>query len=140
GLKELDLSVFSSVDKAKWLELAEDQLKGEDPMTTLSWESHGLSDLAPYYDQSDVSELDSLRGFFASIPNHRWKLYERISVTDEKEDSKKGITALMGGCDGLIFQFDKEINTTALLKGIDTSICDISFLSGVVSSDLPEVT
>lgn len=128
-MKNLDLSVFPKADKHTWLQLAKNQLKGADPIQELSWESSGISHLQPYYDQSDVASLAYLRNFFDAIDSHRWKLYENIHVSDATLGNKKALEALMGGCDGVIFYLQDDIDQIPLLKNINLGICDVSIFS-----------
>lgn len=128
-MKDLDLSVFEKSNKSDWLQLAQNQLKGDDPMTKLSWESSGLNGLLPYYDSSDLDGLTYLNEFFTQLPSHRWKLYERIDAEEVKQSNTQALDALMGGCDGIIFDLKTSIESSELLKNIDISICDISFFS-----------
>lgn len=128
-MKNLDLSVFPKVDKASWNELAKKQLKGEDPNRVLSWKTLGDLSLSPYYDSSDLQGLEDQIYFFESLPNHAWKLYEEVSVNNEKESNIRAIEALMGGCNGIIFTLEKISNFDELLKDINFEICDLSFIT-----------
>ena len=125
-METLDLSVFPQPDKNDWLKVAEKQLKGEDPYINLSWESYGITQLKPYYDSEDTQDLSELTSFFSQLSPHRWKLYEMVHVLSEKEANKKALAALIGGCDGIIFETKKDFDENTLLKDIDPSICDIS--------------
>lgn len=128
-MKNLDLSIFPKADKHSWLQLAKDQLKGTDPIQELRWESSGINNLQPYYDQGDVASLEYLSNFFGAIAPHRWKLYESIHVADASSGNKKALEALMGGCDGVIFHLNQDTNLTQLLKDINLDICDVSIFS-----------
>ncbi len=125
-METLDLSSFPKPVKNDWLKTAEKQLKGEDPFVALAWESSGLSQLKPYYDSEDTQDLNHLTAFFKGLPSHRWKLYEKITVDDEKMANQKALSALAGGCDGIIFLTSKEFNEEVLIKTIDHTICEIS--------------
>ncbi|WP_370089888.1 methylmalonyl-CoA mutase family protein [Ekhidna sp.] len=127
-MKDLDLSIFPRVDKNHWTQLAENQLKGEDPGEALRWESAGIS-LNGYYDSSDISELQYLTDFFSAIEPHRWKLYEQIEVINETEANKNALKALMGGCDGVILNLNDTQSLGTILKDVDHNICDICFIS-----------
>jgi methylmalonyl-CoA mutase len=130
-LKNLDLSPFPKVDKATWNDLAKNQLKGEDPNEILSWQPFDGFSMGAYYDSSDIQGLDQQIEFFQSLPNHTWKLYEEISVINEKEANSKAIDALMGGCNGIIFNLKLIPITEELIKGIDSGICDLSFINSI---------
>jgi len=127
-LKNLDLTNFPKSNLSDWEDAAEKQLKKENPMKNLSWESHGLNALKPFYDISDFRGISSYISFFQNLPSHRWKLYETITVKSEKEANGKAIEALLGGCDGVIFRMESKIDPEQLMKGIDKSICDVSIM------------
>lgn len=126
-MEQLHSLPFGKVSIDKWSQMATNQLKGADPFEKLGWAEVGVTSIKPYYDSSDLEELEYLVSFYSSLPNHRWKLYERIQVNNEKEANEKAVEALMGGCDGIIFEnSSNELDTKSLLKEIDCSICDIS--------------
>ncbi len=127
-MRNLDLTLFPEIHKEKWKELAERQLKGGKPDDELSWKNSADISLSGYYDTSDITNLNHLI-FFEKLPPHRWKLYEKISVANEANANEDAIEALMGGCDGVIFELGNAPNWQVLLKDIDTSICDIGISS-----------
>lgn len=137
-MKELNLNQFSKTKKREWIQLAEKQLKGADPLTSLSWESDGKFSLAPYYDQSDLEELSYLEKFFDSVSPIDWKLYTQIDCKDEKSANTHALDALQGGCDGVVFQVHSHIDLNILLNGIITDICDVSFLSTIPFDSLSQ--
>lgn len=98
-------------------------------MSALSWESFEIGSLKPFYEASDISNLSDQISFFTSLPSHRWKLFEIVKINSAKEGNRQAIEALMGGCDGIIFDLEEPLNEDTLLNDIDTSICDISILS-----------
>lgn len=123
---DLDLQIFPSADKKKWNELATKQLKGVDPMDALQWKNEAGIQLSAYYDNSDTQSLNYLHDFFTNLPSHDWKLYEEIEVIDVEQANRRALIALMGGCDGIIFQVDEATNRDLLFKDIDLNICDVS--------------
>ncbi|MEQ9304248.1 MAG: hypothetical protein RJQ14_10060, partial [Marinoscillum sp.] len=127
-MKDLDLSVFSEIDKNQWTQLAENQLKGEDPNQVMKWETSGIS-VDGFYDQSDLKGLEYLHNFFSTIKSHRWKLYEAVKVSNQKIANTQTLNALMGGCDGVILSIQNEEDLEAILKNVDVSICDINIKS-----------
>lgn len=136
-MKKLDLSVFPKVDKSTWKELAKNQLKGADPNEELSWQPFSGFTLLPYYDSSDLEELDYLIKFFNHLPNHHWKLYEEVQVKNEKQANQKAISALMGGCDGILFILENDLIGNELLRDINSEICDLSFI-GSSNNEVPK--
>ncbi|SNT15823.1 Methylmalonyl-CoA mutase [Ekhidna lutea] len=130
-MKDLDLNIFPSVSKENWRLLAEKQLKGANPDKELQWINEAGLTVEGYYDSSDLNNLSYLKDYFTSIPSHRWKLYERIEVSNEKEANSQALKALMGGCDGIIFNVQKSIDENILLREINSEICDISFMGSI---------
>ncbi|GAB4238095.1 MAG: hypothetical protein Tsb0034_13500 [Ekhidna sp.] len=133
-MEDLDLSVFEHADKAQWIQLAQDQLKGEDPLQKLRWNTGGIEELLPYYDQSDIEDLGAQISFFEALPPHRWKLFQRVVVKDERQANKEALAALEGGCDGVIFEVDASCQKEALLTGINLEICDVSLAGDQTAS------
>ncbi|MDE0472835.1 MAG: methylmalonyl-CoA mutase family protein [Ekhidna sp.] len=128
-MKDIQFSDFPKANFDDWLSAAKKQLKKEDPLSELIWESHETPSLNPYYDSTDLSELTNQVQFFQKLPPHQWKLYEEIQVKNEREANSEALEGLAGGCDGIIFNLSNEIDTELLLKGIDTSSCDVSTFS-----------
>ncbi len=128
-MKKLDLSVFPEVSKKEWEFLAQKQLKGEDANESLKWAPFDGFPMLPYYELSDLQGLESQVSFFKSLPSHQWKLYQEVYVKNENEANKKAIDALMGGCDGIIFNIDTSFDSKELLSGINSEICDLSFIN-----------
>lgn len=128
-MKSLDLSVFPKTSKRDWARTALPQLKGQNPMEALLWESPTGQTLAPYYDASSTEELHYLHDFFANLSPHRWKLYEEVCMSTPDEAKIAGLKALEGGCDGLIFRLESEVDETQLLQDIDSEICDIFYVN-----------
>ncbi|MEP5612625.1 MAG: methylmalonyl-CoA mutase family protein [Cyclobacteriaceae bacterium] len=137
-MKELNLDIFPKVSKQDWLELAKDQLKGEDPIEHLGWLSDGNIKMEPYYDESDIEGLSSQINFFESTEPFHWKLYEQINVNNEQQGNRDALEALSGGCDGIIFSLTTPVDFEKLLKGILLDICDVSLTSSFAIEDIPQ--
>ncbi len=137
-MKNLDLNIFPKTNKDEWLQLAENQLKGANPITELAWENDANINLNGYYDRSDILHLKYLEDFFSNAQPHRWKLYERIISTDPEEANEQALKALMGGCDGIIFS--NSSNMEVLFKDINAEICDISFDSSASTISVESFT
>lgn len=137
-MEDLDLSIFPKVGKQRWIELAKSQLKGLDPAEKLGWTNTDATQLQAYYDASDTKELTYLKDFFQNITHHAWKLYERVKVNSESSANKDAIEALMGGCDGIIFDLASCKFSERLLEDIDTTICDISIINAGKKPTLPD--
>ncbi|WP_425392656.1 methylmalonyl-CoA mutase family protein [Ekhidna sp.] len=128
-MKDLNLNIFPDTNKDQWKKLAEKQLKGQNPDEQLKWENDSRMTLEGYYDHSDVSDLQYLDEYFASLPSHRWKLYEEVKVDEPKDANKQVLKALMGGCDGIILNVEDENYIERALNDVDRSICDIAIRS-----------
>jgi len=128
-LKELNLDIFSKVSKLDWIELAKKQLKGEDPIEQLGWLSDKNLKMDAYYDESDIESLSDQIEFFKSIRPFHWKLYEQVHVHDESVANSNALQALSGGCDGIIFSLEHQVDFKKLLEEIVLDICDISLTS-----------
>ena len=128
-MKELSLDIFQKIDKEKWSQLAEKQLKGGNPHEVLAWNNAAEFQLSAYYDQTDLEGLDYLTKFFSTISEHRWKLYERIDASRSSNVNKEILEALIGGCDGAILTLDNLNKIDVFLKDVDRTICDISIQS-----------
>lgn len=128
-MEKLNLEAFSSITKDQWEVLAAKQLKGANPKEHLSWENDAEISLDGYYDSSDLSELNYLSDFFSTLPPHRWKLYESIPKMEITKSNTSAIKALMGGCDGIIFEDFSYENLDSVLKDINPEICDICIIT-----------
>ena len=127
-MKSPDLSIFPAVSTETWVEEAEKQLKSAEALKAISWESLDIKELKPYYDAADVNALTAQLAFFQHLPAHDWKLFQRIQIVDERAANKEAINALVGGCDGIIFESSQAVDFGVLLKDIDLSICEVSSL------------
>ena len=126
-MKELNLNSFPSVTKTEWQELAKKQLKGTE-LSSLNWTVSSPIESGPYYDNSDTHQLKYLTKFFEEQSPFQWKLYEQIKVSNDEQGNAEALEALAGGCDGVIFEIENEVNVELLLKDIILDICDIHFL------------
>ena len=125
-LKLLDLSSFSKISHKEWLEEAQKQLKGKDPFEEFNWQSSGVDNLKPYYDETTLENLSDQIDFFKGLAPHEWKLFEKIEVKEESLANQQALAALTGGCDGILFETKGNVDSAKLLKGIDLAICFIS--------------
>ena len=128
-MKDLDLSDFPLVSKVQWKNLAQKQLKDKDPNSTLNWMSEANIEVEPYYDKTDIEQLNHLTEFFKSLHSVSWKLFEKVEVSEEKLANRQALAALEGGCNGIVFYINQPVDFDSLLKDINLDICDISFVS-----------
>lgn len=129
-MENLNLEIFSAATKQDWEQIASKQLKGGDPNLELTWQNAAAIDLGGYYDLTDLEGMDQQLDFFSKIDGHSWKLFEEIKEETAKEANEKSLAALMGGCDGVIFNAENQEFLEAALSEIDTAICDVSVFSG----------
>lgn len=127
-MKELDLAIFPSISKDDWVQLAENQLKGEDPIQKLKWQNAAGFDLAGYYDRDDLKDLEYLKDFF-SDRKHDWKLFEEIKVENPAEANNHVLKALLGGCDGVVLHLADPADLDTALEDVNTEICNVSIRS-----------
>ncbi|MEP1093844.1 MAG: methylmalonyl-CoA mutase family protein [Cyclobacteriaceae bacterium] len=137
-MKELNLDIFSKVSKHDWIELAKKQLKGEDPFEQLGWLSDQNIKVDAYYDESDLEGLSHQIKFFKSIKPFNWKLYEQVDVSDEFIANNDALEALSGGCDGIMFSLQHQVDFKKLLEGILLDVCDISLTSSFEIEEIPQ--
>lgn len=137
-MSELNLDIFPKVSNNEWIDLAKKQLKGEDPITTLSWTSDSRLVMKPYYDQSDIEKLSDQIKFFENLKPFYWKLYEQVTVNDEKTANAMALEALQGGCNGVVFKLDNQIDFAFLTSEILLDICDISIYSSIELEEIPD--
>ncbi|MEP1035182.1 methylmalonyl-CoA mutase family protein [Ekhidna sp.] len=128
-MKNLDLNTFPTIDKKQWLQLAQKQLKGANPINQLAWENDANLALEGYYDQSDIANLKYLEDFFTTLSPHQWKLYESIEASESEIANKKALMALMGGCDGVILENPNPNELNIILRDVNQEICDINILA-----------
>lgn len=137
-MKNLDLTIFPTINKDQWLQLAEKQLKGANPLEELAWENDAQISLEGYYDSSDTSEFEYLQRFFDSIESHRWKLYEQVDSSNYENTNQNAIASLMGGCDGIILNEPDLDNLNKILADVNSNICDVCLISSEEVKYYPE--
>ena len=137
-MKEFNLNHFSTVSKNDWTQLAGKQLKNEEAVTALSWLSDGQLKMDPYYEQSDLEKLNYLQTFFGATNPINWKLYESVEVSEVDIGNREALDALGGGCDGIIFRINDEVNFDSLLNEIDRDICDLSIWTKLALEKIPK--
>ncbi|MEQ9468505.1 MAG: methylmalonyl-CoA mutase family protein [Ekhidna sp.] len=128
-MKNLDLTIFPPIPNDEWKQLAERQLKGANPDEELSWKNEAGIELKGYYDASDLEPLRYLADFFTTLPSHRWKLYEEVSVRETKFANQQVLKALMGGCDGVILKVSNVVELEEATSDVNIAICDICTIS-----------
>ncbi len=139
-MKEISLDIFPKVNKDEWINLAKKQLKGEDPIQTLSWLSDSQLEMNSYYDQSDIEGFNKQIEFFKSLKPFHWKLYENIDVRGVASGNREALEALAGGCNGVIFSIQERIDFKVLLDNILIDICDVSLQSSIELEDVPQLS
>ncbi|MEM7109964.1 MAG: methylmalonyl-CoA mutase, partial [Bacteroidota bacterium] len=124
---------FSKVSKSEWLEKATADLKGENPLEKYSWTIEKDIIAAPYYDQTDVEDLN-LSPFQNRLNNgngaaaaRQWLNLQQINVTSISAANQEALKALNSGADGIHFEIKKAISPEILLDQIVPEYCYLSF-------------
>ena len=125
---KLNFSEFRAAGVADWKSVANKELKGEDPDVRLSWSSDSSITLGAYYDINNGNGLDYISSFFNVKQPTSWTHYEEIIVHDSKEANQVALSALNGGCDGVIFHVSSEQDLDTLTRGILFEHCKVSFV------------
>ncbi len=128
-MKNINLDLFPKTEKNNWKKFAQKSLKGINPDDALNWKNDASINLQGYYDKSDLVDLDYIKIFFKTLPNHRWKFYEQIEVSKVIDANKKALASLSGGADGIIFNLKNLPDWEVLLKNISINQCDIGTIS-----------
>jgi len=115
-----------------WINDATKLLKGESPEEKLRWSSIDELQLDAYYDESQIENLGYIGEYLKSRwpkINH-WVQYELIAVSSATAANKKAKTALLNGCEGVIFDGDlSTVSVSDLLKDIAPEHCYISLIN-----------
>jgi len=122
---------FNKTSYADWHAEATKLLKGKDPDDALKWHSESDLPLNAYYDPSTSDHLKYLRTFNLHNINGRktWTQFEQIEVVTEKEANSQAKTALLSGCEGVLFEITSLPDLNLLLEGIHTDHCYIGFIN-----------
>lgn len=114
-----------------WVEVARQELEGNDPNEKLSLKKGNL-EIHPFYtaDQKDKINHSTLKASSNPYFGARsWVNIPKILVSDEKKANEMALSYLNSGADGILFDCQSsEINPTILLKNISLTDCSISFL------------
>lgn len=113
---------FEKVSPETWNAKIIKDLKGV-PYESLIFTDEAGNIIKPFYTKEDFSEAST------SLPsNAGWDACVTIKVEDEKKSNNEALEALKLGASGLIFQIDKKINLSILLKDISVEniYCEFS--------------
>ena len=124
----LNFNEFQRVGFTDWKRVANRELKGEEASERLQWQVDQDLALGAYYDHESVRYQGYISTFFSMLPERPWMLVEEIIVKDVKQANKDALTALNGGCDGLIFHISEDAYLSALTKDILFKHCKVSFV------------
>lgn len=127
---------FPKSTKEDWLRTASQELMEKKRVENLNWKVHTL-DFAPYYDQSDVTNLAYLKKYHYRLPDPTaqytgsWENVPRIAVSDAREANERALQYLATGADGILFDVThcSDCSLHHLLGKIDWSICAVSFVA-----------
>lgn len=115
---------FKPVTKAEWIEKVTADLKGADFESKLVWKN--LSDIRfqPFYTSEDALHYLTNTGENAqALVNYR-----TIEVTSAEEGNQKALKAVAEGITGLLFEINKSVSVSQLLKDIDLTTITVSFV------------
>lgn len=128
---------FPESNKQDWSRAASKEIQGGNPSENLSWLTKDGLTFLPYYDLTDVKNLDYLKNFELSpSPDpyggaRAWQNLPRITVQDIRKSNLVARDHLANGADGIFFDLCQvnvvDINT--LLENIDWPFCNITFLT-----------
>src|SRR5687768_4394406 len=117
---------FSKSNKEDWLRIASQELSEKNSIENLIWKSGDLN-FFPYYDQEDLNNADSLKGYHS--PPYRipqlsaggWQNLPKITVLDEKKANTIALKSLEIGADGVLFDISghTDVNLNLLLEKIN---------------------
>lgn len=127
---------FPKSTKEEWLRTASQELMEKKRVENLTWKVQTL-DFAPYYDQSDVTNLAYLKKYHYRLPaptaqyTRSWENVPQITVSDARASNERALQYLATGADGILFDvtYCLDCSLHHLLEKIDWSICAVSFVS-----------
>ena len=128
-------SEFEAANKAKWVEKATKDLKGENVFEKYNWELEPGIELEPYYSEEDLKGLEYLEilNNINANPNNPdgeirfWVNEVDIIADNEKEANEKALNALTQGANGINFIINHSVDFNILLKDILLNYCSVSF-------------
>ncbi|MEH0156644.1 methylmalonyl-CoA mutase family protein [Limibacter armeniacum] len=135
-MKEKLFDEFSSVSKEEWISKAVADLKGEEQLARLTWETENGISVKPFYTEEDKINspyLDRLKEAFPKPAFYNegareWVNYTKINISGISQANADALEALERGADGVIFNLNgQDIEFNSLLKDIDLTICSIAF-------------
>lgn len=139
-MKEKLFEDFARVSRDEWQNKIVTDLKGK-PLDALNWEVSGLSG-GPIFTKEDLPEKLSSLANVNDQPDtfgaRNWVNYQLIEVHSDKEANLQALEALNAGTEGLIFRLDSRPDLPALLAGIQSEYCNLSFIDQIAGSNLPE--
>jgi methylmalonyl-CoA mutase len=143
-LQDLLKTAFQKNSKADWIKAAESEVKTDNPSEALAWGNTYGFNFGPFYDKTDLHNLDYLNSFTlkpskSSLMGARaWQNLPMVAVTDELKANNLALNHLINGADGVLLELEeREVNMHKLLNGIDWPFCSVSFItasSGVLDS------
>src|SRR5688500_13057798 len=101
---------FAKQNKDVWQRIAAQETESDDPSKTLSWKSENGLPFFPYYDASDVTQLQYLDNLRLTVAensfsgNRKWINAPSVTTDDETRANKLSLDHLNQGADGLFFE------------------------------------
>lgn len=133
---------FPPVTKEEWLEKIKTDLKGEDFERKLLWDTGAFS-VKPFYMKEDTDDLTH-QGRLLFRKEGRWRIRQNIDVSGYDKANEKADFLLKNGIDSLGFVISDPDsisfeNFRTLLKDIDCSNVELSFLSNGKAREMAEI-
>ncbi|GAA4274573.1 methylmalonyl-CoA mutase subunit beta [Aquimarina gracilis] len=129
---------FDEVSTQQWKQKIQFDLKGADYNEALIYKSLEGIDIKPFYNQEDISEVNSP----ISHPT-QWKNSIKIEVNEAITGNKKALTAIKKGAESVFFVIlQEDVNPTELLQDIDSDIpifIETNFLSSDYIGSLNQI-
>lgn len=126
--------------KERWKKAAKQELKGEDPIKSLT-QVWGNLEVFPYYDQSDLNvkvfELPDRQSTQSSAPNHWFNLPE-VGLGSLAQQNEVILDHLQNGADGVFLNVSANTDLKKLLSEVKPEFCFLGFEYDSVSTDLLE--
>lgn len=127
---------FSKSSVEDWKQIAQQELRGKDPIETLSWRGKDEIFFLPYYDAEGDTQLHFLDSFRLpagkNSPARPWVNVPCIQFTNEETANTISLQHLSSGADGVVFDLRsiRRADLKVLTNKIEWPHCYIGFYAG----------
>ena len=134
SIHDLIKASFPNVSRNDWLQVVDVETQKKSFEEALSWADSEGNNFFSYYDWEDVRNFSYLNS--DTKTDRAWFNYPLITVNDESAACAQALDHLQHGADGVAFDIRNKtkINFDTLLKGIDWSICAVTFFVSSMDS------